>query len=94
MEYIVSAEAQQVWVERGGFTSVNNQVSLDVYNNPLARLAAEQLTGATVFRFDADDSMPSTVQKAFWEGTLDYLQDPLQLDNILADIEATALDAY
>ncbi len=63
-------------------------------NKPLARLPAEQLTGATVFRFDADDSMPSTVQKAFWKGTLDYLQDPLQLDNILADIEATALDAY
>jgi len=94
VEYLVSAEAQQIWVERGGFTSVNNQVSLDAYTNPLARLAAEQLTGATVFRFDADDSMPSAVQKAFWKGTLSYLQDPLQLDSILADIEATAVDAY
>jgi len=92
--YLASAEAQQIWVERGGFTSVNNQVSLDAYTNPLARLAAEQLTGATVFRFDADDNMPSAVQKAFWKGTLAYLQDPSQLDSILADIEAIALDAY
>ena len=94
VEYLASAEAQQVWVERGGFTSVNSQVSLDAYTNPLARAAAEQLTGATVFRFDADDSMPSAVQKAFWLGTLDYLQDPSQLDSILAKIEATAVDAY
>jgi alpha-glucoside transport system substrate-binding protein len=94
VEYLTTAEAQQIWVKRGGFTSVNNQVSLDAYINPLARLAAEQLTGATVFRFDADDNMPSAVQKAFWKGTLDYLQDPLQLDSILADIEAIAVDAY
>jgi len=94
IEYLASAEAQQVWVERGGFTGVNNQVSLDAYPNPLARLAAEQLTGATVFRFDADDSMPSAVQKAFWEGTLAYLQNPAQLDRILTDIEARAAQAY
>jgi len=94
VEYLASAEAQQIWVERGAFTSVNNQVKLNAYTNPLARLAAEQLTGATVFRFDADDNMPSAVQKAFWKGTLDYLQDPLQLDSILADIDAIAVDAY
>ncbi len=94
VEYLASAEAQQVWVERGGFTSTNNQVSLDAYTNPLARLAAEQLTTATVFRFDADDNMPSAVQKAFWTGTLVYLQNPSQLDNILANIESVALDTY
>ncbi|MFC2047539.1 ABC transporter substrate-binding protein, partial [Chloroflexota bacterium] len=94
MEYLASTEAQQIWVKRGGFTSLNNQVSLDAYTNPLARLLAEQLTGATIFRFDADDNMPAVLQKAFWKGTLDYLQDPLQLDSILADIESTALVAY
>jgi len=94
IEYLASAEAQQIWVERGGFTATNNLVSLDAYPDPLARLAAEQLTGATVFRFDADDSMPSAVQKAFWDGTLAYLQNPDQLDSILADIEARAVDAY
>ncbi len=94
VEYLTSAEAQQIWVKRGGFTSVNNQVSLDAYINPLARLAAEQLTGATVFRFDADDNMPTAVQKAFWKGILVYLQDPSQLESILADIETIAAEAY
>ncbi|MFC2044136.1 ABC transporter substrate-binding protein, partial [Chloroflexota bacterium] len=74
LEYLASADAQQIWVERGGFTAVNNRVNLSAYPTVMARLAAEQLTGATVFRFDADDSMPSAVQKAFWEGTLAYLQ--------------------
>lgn len=94
IEYLASAKAQQIWVERGGFTSANSKVSLSAYPDDLARTAAEQLTGATIFRFDADDNMPSAVQKAFWEGTLEYLQNPDQLDDILADIEAVAVDAY
>ena len=94
IKYLSTAEAQEIWVKRGGFTAVNNQVSLDAYPNLLARLAAEQLTKATIFRFDADDNMPSAVQKAFWEGTLAYLQYPAQLDSILADIEARAVEAY
>jgi alpha-glucoside transport system substrate-binding protein len=94
VEYLASPQAQQIWVERGGFTAVNKNVSLDAYPNLLARKAAEQLTGATIFRFDADDNMPSAVQKAFWEGTLAYLQNPSQLNSILANIEATAADAY
>jgi alpha-glucoside transport system substrate-binding protein len=94
IEYLASAKAQQIWVERGGFTSANSEVSLSAYPDDLARAAAEQLTGATIFRFDADDNMPSAVQKAFWEGTLEYLQNPDQLDAILADIEAEAVNAY
>ena len=94
MEYLASADAQQIWVERGGFTSANSEVSLDAYPDPLARRAAQQLTEATVFRFDADDNMPSAVQKSFWDGTLAYLQNPSQLDSILADIEIRAVDAY
>lgn len=94
VKYLSTAEAQEIWVKRGGFTAVNNKVSLDAYPNPLAKAAAEQLTKASVFRFDADDSMPSAVQKAFWEGTLSYLQNPSKLDSILADIENRAVDAY
>jgi len=94
VEYLASPEAQQIWVNLGGFTAVNKRVSLDAYPDPLARRAAEQLTAATIFRFDADDSMPSAVQKAFWDGTLAYLQNPSQLDDILAQIEAVATDAY
>lgn len=94
MEYLASAEPQEIWVKRGGFTAVNNKVSLDAYPDALAAKAAEQLTTAKTYRFDADDSMPSAVQSAFWKGILDYLQNPANLDSILANIERVAVDAY
>jgi alpha-glucoside transport system substrate-binding protein len=94
VEYLASAQAQQIWVARGGFTSVNRNVSLAAYPDPLARGMAEQLTGAAVFRLDADDSMPSAVQTAFWQGVLAYLQNPSRLDSILEGIETVAADAY
>jgi len=94
VNYLTSAGAQEIWVKRGGFTSVNKLVNPDAYPDALSRKAAEQLTGATIFRFDADDSMPSAVQKAFWEGTLNYLQNPDKLDSVLTDIESRAVEAY
>jgi alpha-glucoside transport system substrate-binding protein len=94
VEYLASADAQTIWVKRGGFTSVNNKVSLSAYPDVLTRAAAEQLTGATLFRFGAGDSMPSAVQTAWWAGVLSYLQDPSQLDSILENIESVAQTAY
>ena len=90
MQYFATAAAQQIWVSRGGFTSTNNQVSLDNYPNPLARKVAEQLTTAQSFRFDVDDIWGGELQAAFWKGVLDYLGDPSSLDSILDDIEKAA----
>lgn len=94
VEYLASPEAQEIWVKRGGFTSVNGDVPLDAYPNVLARQAAEQLVNAELFRFGAGDTMPSAVQKAWWDGVLSYLQDRNRLDSILQDIEAQADSAY
>jgi len=94
VQYLSTADAQAIWVERGGFTSVNNKVSPNDYPDALTRAAAQQLTGATLFRFGAGDSMPSAVQTAWWAGVLSYLQNPSQLDSILADIESVAQTAY
>ncbi len=94
VQYLSTAKAQEIWVKRGGFTSVNKMVSLDAYPNVLTRNAAQQLTGATLFRFGAGDSMPSAVQHAWWAGVLSYLQNPSQLDSILANIESVAKTAY
>jgi alpha-glucoside transport system substrate-binding protein len=90
MEYLSTAEAQQIWVERGGFTSTNNQVDLNSYPDPLAAKAAQQLTSARIFRFDADDIWGGELQSAFWNGILDYLENPSRLDSILQEIEAVA----
>jgi alpha-glucoside transport system substrate-binding protein len=94
VQYLSTADAQTIWVKRGGFTSVNSKVSLDAYPDVLTRDAAKQLTEATLFRFGAGDSMPSAVQTAWWAGVLSYLQDPSQLDSILANIESVAQTAY
>ncbi len=94
VQYLSTADAQTIWVKRGGFTSVNKKVSLDAYPDVLTRAAAKQLTEATLFRFGAGDSLPSAVQTAWWAGVLSYLQNPSQLDSILANIESVAKTAY
>jgi alpha-glucoside transport system substrate-binding protein len=94
VQYLSTAPAQEIWVERGGFTSVNNQVPLSAYPNVLAQRAAQQLSTASIFRFGAGDSMPSAVQSAWWAGVLAYLQNPGQLDSILQNIESVAVTAY
>lgn len=94
VQYLVGADAQTIWVKRGGFTSVNNKVSLDAYPDVLTRAAAKQLTEATLFRFGAGDSIPSAVQTAWWAGVISYLQEPSKLDSILANIESVAQTAY
>jgi alpha-glucoside transport system substrate-binding protein len=89
LNYLASAEAQRVWVDRGGFTSVNSQVSLDSYPDPISQAQAEQLTTAEVFRFDLDDAIGGALQLAFFDGVTQYLANPDNLDSILTDIEAS-----
>ena len=88
LNYVASAEAQRIWVDGGGFTSVNSQVSLDAYPNVVARAQAEQLAGAEVFRFDLDDAIGGALQLAFFDGVTQYLANPDDLDSILSGIEA------
>ena len=91
MEYLASAEAQEIWVGRGGFTSPNKQVSLASYPDALAAEVAEQVTSAEIVRFDADDIWGGDLQAVFFQGVLDYLADPSRLDSILQEIEAMAV---
>jgi alpha-glucoside transport system substrate-binding protein len=90
MEYLATAEAQEIAVGRGGFTSPNKQVSEASYPDALAAKVAEQLTSADIVRFDADDIWGGALQAAFFQGVLDYLANPSELNSILADIEAVA----
>jgi alpha-glucoside transport system substrate-binding protein len=94
VKYLASAEAQTIWVKRGGFTSANKLVDLDAYPNPVAQASAEMLTGATTFRFGADDLMPPAVELSFWKGMLSFINDQYQLDSILNEIESVAQQAY
>ncbi len=88
MEYVASAQAQEIWAAAGGFLSVNKDVSLDVYPNDLDRAIAAQLSSPdAVFRFDLDDAMPSQAQTAVFQGVQDYVAGG-DLDAILARVKA------
>ena len=88
LTYIAGDSAQQIWVEAGGFTSLNTNVELSAYPDEVARKQASQLLDATAFQFDLDDAIGGAKQSAIFKGITDYLADPSSLDEILAGIEA------
>jgi alpha-glucoside transport system substrate-binding protein len=94
MQFIASAEAQAIWPKRGGATSVNKLVSLDVYSDAVSKAAAQQLTTATTFRVGADDLMPTQMENAYWAGMLTYIGNASKLDSVLSSLENTANQAY
>ena len=94
IKYLATAAAQEIWVRRGGFTAVNKQVSLSAYPNAVAQASARMLTSASIYRFGADDLMPSAMENAFWQAMLTYIGNPGQLDSILSSLESTAQTAY
>ncbi len=92
--YMAGPQPQQIWIKAGGFTSVNKQVDLSTYPDAVAKAAAQQLVNAPIFRFGADDLMPSQVEDAFWKAMLNYIANPGQLDSILSTVESTAQQSY
>jgi len=94
VKYLATAAAQEIWVKRGGFTSVNKSVSLSAYPDAVTQGSAKMLTAASVYRYGADDLMPPAMEDAFWKAMLDYITNPSQLDSILSSLEATATQAY
>jgi alpha-glucoside transport system substrate-binding protein len=94
IQYMLTPEAQQIWVERGGFISANKGVSLDAYPDPASKASAEILANAKSFRFDGSDLMPNAMNKAFFQGIVEYVQSPGNLDSILANLDTVQADAY
>jgi alpha-glucoside transport system substrate-binding protein len=93
IQYLLTPEAQQIWVEKGGFISANKNVPLDAYPDEVSSKSAEILANAKTFRFDAGDLMPSELGAAFFDAVVAYVDNPSNLDSILADLEATSVDA-
>ena len=91
--YLATAEAQIIWVKRGGFTSPNKSIDLGTYPNDVTRASAQMLTSTTLFRYGAGDLMPPPIQRSFWQGLLTFIGDQSTLDNVLSDIESTAQEA-
>jgi alpha-glucoside transport system substrate-binding protein len=94
MKYLVTAEAQSIWVKRGGALSANKKVDPASYPDDLSRSMASILVGAKTARFDAGDLMPSAMQSAFWKAVLDYVSSPGTIDAILLNLDKIQADAY
>jgi alpha-glucoside transport system substrate-binding protein len=92
MKYLVTAEAQDIWVKIGGALSANKNATS--YPDDIAKRSAELLTNAKAFAFDASDLMPTSMNAAFWTAIVDYTKDPSKLDAILADLDKVQADAY
>ena len=94
LQYLSTAEAQEIWVKQGGKSSVNKAVPLSAYPNDVQRAAGKQLSQAPIFRNSPDDLMPQAMETAYWKGVLDYISNPSQLNSILSTLESTAVSAY
>ena len=94
IQYLTTPEAQQIWVERGGAISPNKEVPVDAYPDETSQRFAQILLDAETTRFDASDLMPSAMNEAFFGAVLDYVQNPENLDSILADLDTVQADAY
>lgn len=94
MNFLASAEAQEIWVRNLGKLGVNNTIDPAIYADDLTRDMAKALNDAETFRFDGSDSMPAAIGSgAFWEGTLMYVAGE-DLDSVLEYIETVAQDIY
>jgi alpha-glucoside transport system substrate-binding protein len=94
MAYLVSADAQRAWVETGGVLSANENVEPDAYPDATIQRTAELLASAEVVRFDGSDLMPASMNEAFFDAILEFVQNPDQLDSILSDLDAAQAEAY
>jgi alpha-glucoside transport system substrate-binding protein len=91
LKYLVTAEAQQIWVSRGGALSGNTKVT--EYPDEVSARSAAALGSAQIFRFDGGDLMPTALGDAFFKAMVDFAQDQSALDSILAELDAASESA-
>jgi alpha-glucoside transport system substrate-binding protein len=94
LQWLLTPEAQSIWVKRGGFISGNKNVPLDAYPDAASKKSAEILQNAQTFRFDASDQMPGAMGDAFNKAIVKFAQDQTQLDSILTELDQVQRDAY
>lgn len=92
MKYLVSSQAQALFVAGGEFLSANKNVTN--YPNSMNKGLGALLSGATSFVFDASDQMPAPMQTEFYKQLLVYIQTPAQLDAVLADLDSVQASSY
>ena len=94
INYLTTAQAQDIWVKRGGKLAVNKNVSLNDYPDPLSKLSAQILVNTQIAKYDATDNMPTDMRNAAWKGLLQFISNQGNLDSILANLDKVQQSAY
>ncbi len=94
INYLLTPEAQEIWVKRGGFISGNKNVAVASYPDPASKKSAEILQNAKTYRFDASDQMPAAMGDAFNKAMVAFAKDQGKLDSLLSSLDKTQEDAY
>ena len=98
LEYLTTPEAAEIWAERGGFSSPNQNIDLGVYPDEISRTTAGALAEAESFRFDMSDLQPSafggTPGQGLFKHFTDFVANPDDIDGITEKMEADAAKAF
>jgi alpha-glucoside transport system substrate-binding protein len=96
--YLASARAQRIWpgIPGGGASSADRKVSKSVYPDQHvdAPIAGIITNPHLTLCFNASDLMPVTMQNAFYQAIMEYLQDPGQLPAILKRLDLIQQASY
>jgi alpha-glucoside transport system substrate-binding protein len=92
MKYLVTADAQNIWVQRGGALSANKNAA--DYPDAFSKAQGEAVAAAEQFVFDASDLMPSAMNAAFWSHMVSLTSGSETVDEALAALQVVADDAY
>gem|GEM_PF-1964061 len=91
MQYLSTAEAQQIWADAGGTLGA---VKTLTYKDPIFKRAAEVAASAKNLLVTAGDFMPADMRNAFWKSLLDVTRDPGSLDKVLQHLDQVQAAAY
>ena len=98
IRYLATADAAEIWAERGGFASLNQNVDSSVYPDEITQTTAGALSEAEVFRFDLSDLQPAefggTVGQGLFSLFQDFLQNPSDVDGIAQQMEDAAAQSF
>ena len=98
LEYLTTPEAAEIWAERGGFSSPNKNLDVEVYPDEITRATAGALAEAETFRFDMSDLQPAAFGGTPGQGLFklfsDFVQNPNDIDGITQQMEAEAQKAF
>jgi len=92
MKYLVTADAQDIWVKRGGALSPNKNAT--DYPDQISTTMGGMITNAQYLVFDASDQMPTAMNAAFWSNMVSLTSGSQTVDETLAALQKVADDAY